>query len=136
MADAYHHPPELFDLLVEALARLNRGKKGVVLFLRGAGVDETDLSEVDRVVRTDPASINKFDIARTVLEKLNARGDSGIRPRREVIKRVAEFEEFSSCWPEDQMKARGLVSAVREAVNKKDSFTRMKQERDVERSQN
>ncbi len=133
MTEAHHYPPHVFDLLVETIARLNRGKKGVVLFLRGAGVAEDDLSDVDRTVRLNAASINKFDIVRNVLEKVNARGDTGLRPRREIIKRVVEFENFETCWPEDQMKAKGLVASVREAVNAKDSFTRMKQERDVER---
>lgn len=135
MAAEYHYPPDLLELLVEALARLNKGKKGVVIFLRGAGVDESDLADVDEIVRTSPASINKFEIARQALVKVNSRGDSGLRPRREIIKRVVEFEDYSSCWPEDQLKARGLVAAVREAVNKKDAFTRMHQERDVERAE-
>lgn len=135
MTDVFHYPPDLFELLVEVIARLNKGKKGVVLFLRGAGVEEADLVEVDRIVRTSPNAINKFEIARNVLAKVNARGDSGIRPRREIIKRVVDFEDFSLCWPEDQLKARGLVAAVREAVNKKDSFTRMKQERDAVQEQ-
>lgn len=135
MADEYHYPPDLLELLVEALARLNKSKKGVVTFMRGAGVDEADLADADEVVRKSPASINKFEIARQVLVKINARGDSGLRPRREIIKRVVEFEDYSSCWPEDQLKARGLVAAVREAVNKKDAFTRMHQERDVERAE-
>lgn len=135
MADEYHYPPDLFELLVEALARLNKSKKGVVTFLRGAGVDEADLADVDEIVRKSPASINKFEIARQALVKVNARGDSGLRSRREIIKRVVEFEDYSSCWPEDQLKARGLVAAVREAVNKKDAFTRMHQERDVERAE-
>lgn len=135
MADEYHYPPDLLELLVEALARLNRGKKGLIIFLRGAGVEEADLTAVDEIVRTNPASINKFEIARQVLVKVNARGDSGLRPRREVIKRVVEFEDFSNCWPEDQLKARGLVAAVRDAVNKKDAFTRMHQEREAERAE-
>ncbi len=135
MADEYHYPPDLLELLVEALARLNKSKKGVVTFLRGAGVDEADLADVAEIVRKSPASINKFEIARQALVKVNARGDSGLRPRREIIKRVVEFEDYSSCWPEDQLKARGLVAAVREAVNKKDAFTRMHQERDVERAE-
>lgn len=135
MADEYHYPPDLLELLVEALARLNKSKKGVVTFLRGAGVDEADLDDVAEIVRKSPASINKFEIARQALVKVNARGDSGLRPRREIIKRVVEFEDYSSCWPEDQLKARGLVAAVREAVNKKDAFTRMHQERDVERAE-
>ncbi|PCE28888.1 restriction endonuclease [Paraburkholderia acidicola] len=133
MAETFHYPPELFELLVETIARLNRAKKGVVLFLRGAGVADEDLAEVERAVTTSPSSINKFEIVRKVLTKVNARGDSGLRPRREIIKRVVEFESFETCWPEDQMKAKGLVASVREAVDAKDSFTRMRQERDAER---
>lgn len=131
MAEAFHYPPELFELLVETIARLSRAKKGVLLFLRGAGVADEDLARVERTVTMNPGSINKFEIVRTVLTKVNARGDSGLRPRREIIKRVVEFESFETCWPEDQMKAKGLVASVREAVNVKDSFTRMKQERDA-----
>ena len=133
ITDAHHYPPQVFNLLVEAIACLNRGKRDVVLFLRGAGVAEDDLSEVERTVKVSAASINKFEIVRNVLEKVNARRDTGLRPRREIIKRVVEFESFETCWPADQMKAKGLVASVREAVNAKDSFTRMKQERDVER---
>ncbi len=135
MADEFHYPPDVFELLVETIARLSRGKKGVVLFLEGAGVPQADLAEADRIVRSNPNSINKFEIVRNVLTKVNARGDSGLRPRREIIKRVTEFESFETCWPEDQLKAKGLVASVREAVNAKDSFTRMKQERDTEREQ-
>ena len=135
MADEFHYPPDVFELLIETIARLSRGKKGVVLFLQGAGVAQDDLEEVSRVVHTNPNSINKFEIVRNVLTKVNARGDSGLRPRREIIKRVTEFESFETCWPEDQLKAKGLVASVREAVNAKDSFTRMKQERENEREQ-
>ena len=135
MAEEFHYPPQVFELLVETIARLSRGKKGVVLFLQGAGVAEEDLAEVALAVRTNAASINKFEIVRNVLTKVNTRGDSGLRPRREIIKRVTEFENFETCWPEDQLKAKGLVASVREAVNTKDSFTRMKQERDTEREQ-
>lgn len=133
MAEAYHYAPELFDLLVETIARLTRAKKGVVLFLRGAGVADEDLAEVEHTVATNPESINKFEIVRKVLTKVNARGDSGLRPRREIIKRVVEFESFETCWPEDRLKAKGLVASVREAVNVKDAFTRMQQEREAER---
>lgn len=96
---------------------------------------QADLAEADRIVSSNPNSINKFEIVRNVLTKVNARGDSGLRARREIIKRVTEFESFETCWPEDQLKAKGLVASVREAVNAKDSFTRMKQERDTEREQ-
>jgi RNA-binding protein YhbY len=135
MAEAFHYPHDLLTLLVDTIPLLCRGKKQVILFLRGAGVDEADLREMDQLVRTSPESINKYEIVRNVLTKVNARGDNGLRPRREIVKRVVEFESFETCWPSDQYKAKGLVTSVREAVHAKDSFTRMQQERDAERKQ-
>lgn len=105
------------------------------MFLRGAGIAQEDLAEVEHIVRTNREAINKYEIVRNVLAKLNERGDSGLRPCRELLKRVVEFESFETCWPADQYKAKGLVASIREAVNAKDSFTRMKQERDAEREQ-
>lgn len=135
MSEEFHYPPDLFELLVETIPSLCRSKKAVVLFLQGAGVPQDDLAEVSRIVDINPDAINKFEIVRKVLTKLNARGDSGLRPRREIIKRVTEFESFEICWDNDRLKARGLVASVRDAVNAKDSFTRMKQERNAEREQ-
>lgn len=133
MAEQFHYPPEVFNLLVDTIPLLCRSKKDVVLFFQGAGVAQDDFAEVARIVRSNPESINKYDIARSVLTKVNARGDSGLGARREIIKRIVEFEEFSTCWPNDQLKAKGLVADLRKIVNVKDSFTRMKQERDTER---
>ena len=48
---------------------------------------------------------------------------------------MVEFEDFSSCWPKDELKAKGLVAEIRRVVDVKDSFTRMKQERDKEASE-
>lgn len=135
MAEQFHYPPEVLNLLVDTIPLLCRSKKDVVLFLQGAGVALEDLAVVSQTIRSNAASINKYEIARTVLTKVNDRGDSGLRPRREIIKRVVEFEDFSTCWPNDQLKAKGLVASLRDVVNVKDSFTRMKQERDTEREQ-
>lgn len=135
MAEAFHYLPELFNLLVDTILLLCRSKQNVILFLRGAGVAPEDLAEVERSVKADCNSINKFEIVRNVLTKVNARGDNGLRARREILRRVVEFESFKTCWESDQYKAKGLVASIREAVNKKDSFTRMKQERDAEREQ-
>jgi hypothetical protein len=135
MAEHFHYPPEVFSLLVDTIPLLCRSKSDVVLFFTGAGVAPEDLAEASRKVRTDRASINKYEIARGILTKANARGDSGLRARREILKRVTEFEDYSTCWPEDQLKARGLVASIRSVINVKDSFTRMKQERDAEKDQ-
>jgi len=72
-------------------------------------------------------------MTREILKSLNEGGDPLIAPRREVIKRVSEFEDFSSCWENDKMKAEVSVYKVREIVNRKDSFTRMNIERERER---
>jgi hypothetical protein len=53
--------------------------------------------------------------------------------RREVLKRVSEFEDFSSCWDNDRYKAQGLVAQIQKLVNIKDSFTRINLERERER---
>ncbi|HHW4678085.1 MAG TPA: hypothetical protein ACQGQH_01100 [Xylella sp.] len=135
MAERFHYPPEVFSLLVNTIPLLCRSKKDVVLFFKGAGAPQEDYAEVDLLVSTNRNAINKYEIARNVLTKVNARGDSGLAPRREIIKRIVEFEAFSTCWPNDQLIAKGLVAELRETVNVKDSFTRMKQERDCEREQ-
>lgn len=135
MAEQFHYPPEVFSLLVDTIPLLCRSKQDVVLFFRGAGVAEYDLAEVEHTVRTNRTAINKFEIVRNVLTKVNARGDSGLRPRREIIKRVTEFENFDTCWDNDRLKAKGLVYELGKTVNVKDSFTRMRQERDAERGQ-
>ena len=129
----FHYPPELFDLLVDAIPRLNRTKRGLLLFFQGAGVPEHMLEDLQRTVKDSPSDITKFAMTRTVLERLNARGETALRERREVLRRVVEFTNYDSCWPDDQLRAKGLVASIRDVVNQKDSFTRMKQERDQER---
>ena len=57
------------------------------------------------------------------------------RARREVIRRVVEFEDFTRCWHEDELPARGLVTRVQQIVERKDSFTRMRLEAEKERRQ-
>ena len=125
----YHYPPELLQLLVAAIPRLCPSKPDVLLFFRGAGVAESFLTDIRRNLAADKASVKKFDMVRTVLVRLNERGEGTLRERREVLKRVTEFENFSTCWPNDQLEAQGLVAQIRHVVNVKDSFTRMNIER-------
>jgi restriction endonuclease Mrr len=135
MDDSYHYPPEVLNLLVDTIPLLCRSKNDVLLFFRGAGIAEDLFSDISKQLILDRARINKYEIARAVLQRINEKGDSGLRARREIIKRVAEFEDFSTCWPADQAKAKGLVSELRRVVNVKDSFTRIAQERERERQQ-
>ena len=130
--ETYQYPPDLLVLLRDTIAVLCRSKKDVITFFKGCGVQGGALADVSKRVDTDRHSISKRDIANTILVRLNEGGDLMLGLRREVIKRVVEFEDFGQCWSEDQDKARGLVGRTRELVGQKDAFTRMRQERDRE----
>lgn len=134
--DRYHYPADVFNLLVDTIPLLCKGKQDVMLFLEGAGIHRDDLAAMWHRVRTDRKSVGKYDIVRDVLQKANKRGDSSLAARREIIKRVVEFEEFSACWPGDIYKAKSNVGDLRKIVQAKDSFTRMKQERDMAHEEN
>ena len=129
----FHYPPELFNLLVDAVPLLNRSKQDVLVFFRGAGVSDAMTSDIAARLKSAPKDVNKYQMVRTVLERLNAKGESTLRERREVLRRVVDFASFDSCWPTDQLKAKGLVASIREVVNQKDAFTRMNNAREEER---
>jgi len=121
----FHYPPDVFNLLVDTIPRLCKSKQDVLLFLKGAGVPDGDLSAMQAQVRKDRDAVTKFEIARDVLTKVNVRGEAGLRPRREIIKRVVEFEEFSMCWPGDLDRAKANVADLRKMVKAKDAFTKI-----------
>src|SRR5262249_17728695 len=126
--EAYHYPPEVLTLLADAIAVLNRSKRDVLRFFGGAGVPVTLMADLAERIDQDPESVRKHELAREILARLNERGEPLLRVRRELIKRVAETDSFAMCWPDQQMKAKGLVAEVRDVVNVKDSFTRMRME--------
>ena len=127
---SFHYPPELLNLLVDTIPLLNKSKRDLFLFFQGAGVADALLQPVLGQWQSDKDSVRKHEIVRCILENLNRKGEPALRERREVLRRVVEFEGFSGCWPDDQLKAKGLVAEIRQLVGVKDSFTRMKQERD------
>jgi restriction system protein len=131
----FQYPPDLMSLLIDAIPCLCRSKKDVLLFFQGAGVAATFTQDLQQQVYADPDRLKKHEMVRTVLTRLNARGEATLRERREVLKRVVEFEDFSSCWPNDQLKGKGLVAEIRKLINVKDAFTRMSQEREAESRQ-
>ena len=55
-----------------------------------------------------------------------------IRERRELLRRVVEFENFAACYDNERDAAPARVSDVRSLVNTKDSFTRTALEREHE----
>lgn len=128
---AYHWPADLLPLLVDTIPRLVRSKRDVLNLFRGCGVPASILAPVGARFRADPDGISKFEIARSVLIPLNERGDATLAARREVVKQVVEFENFTTCWANEALVARGLVAQVRDVVNRKDSFTRMHDKADA-----
>lgn len=131
----FHYPPELLQLLVDAIPKLCKSKSDLLLFFQGAGVSSATLQPFQQLLRTEKALFNKYPVARDVLTKLNEQGEISLRARRELLKRVTEFEDFSVCWDNDRATARGLVAQIRDVINVKDSFTRMRNEKDEERQQ-
>jgi hypothetical protein len=131
----FHYPPELLSLLIETLPRLCKTKRDLLVFFQGAGVNRKMLSPYDELLRTDRDAFKKHIVTRELLTKLNELGEISLRERREIVKRVTEFQDFSVCWEQDQAVARGLVAQVRELVNVKDTFTRIDIERQQERKQ-
>jgi len=131
----HHYPPELLKLLVDTIPLLCPSKRDVLVFFKGAGVASAITADLAHKVATDKDSVNKYEIVREVLVRLNDKGETALRERREILKRVVEFEDFSTCWANDQLKAKGLVGEIRRVVDVKDSFGRMRQEQEAERKQ-
>lgn len=132
---SFHYPPELLQLLIDVIPKLCKSKRDLLLFFQGAGVLQAILQPHEQLLRTDKNSFNKYHVTRELLRKINEQGESSLRVRREVLKRVTEFEEFSVCWDNDRAAARGLVAQIRDVINVKDSFTRMRNEKDEEKRQ-
>jgi hypothetical protein len=130
---SFQYPPELLNLLIDTLPKLCKSKPDLLLFFQGAGVNEQLLAPHRTLLRNDKNSFNKYPVTRDLLTKLNELGERGLRERREILKRVTEFQDFSVCWEKDQAPARGLVAQIRELVNVKDTFTRINIEREMER---
>lgn len=128
----FQYPPDLMNLLIQAIPRICRSKNDVLLFFKGAGVNSVLMDDLENQLRKDRKNISKYHITQVVLTRLNEKGDAGLRGRREILKRVIEFEKFSTCYPEDQLVAKGLIADIRQVINVKDSFTRMNLEREAE----
>lgn len=132
---SFHYPPEMLQLLIDTLPKLCKSKNDLLLFFRGAGVSNADLAPHQELLRSNRAAFNKYHVARELLTTLNEQGERSLRARRELLKRVVEFDDFSVCWENDRAVARGMVAQIRDMVNVKDSFTRMRNEKDAERRQ-
>ncbi len=134
---SYHYPPDLLAVLIETIPTLVKSKKLLLSFFRNAGVSTSILEPYEDLIARDRDSIKMYDIARELLVALNEQGDQALSARRKVLKAVVDFEDFDNCCYENRRnEARGLVWKVREIVNRKDSFTRMRIEKENEKLKN
>ena len=132
--NSFHYPPELLELLVDAIAYLFKSKPSVIGFFRSAGVAADLLGDWTEKLRVDSARVRKHEIARSILVALNERNtNAALQLRREVLKRIVEVEDFSIAWPDDRERAENLVNRIRKVVDQHDSFTRMRREAEVEK---
>lgn len=131
----YHYPTDLLQLLIETIPLLCKAKRDVLMFFTSAGIDDTVLEDLKERVRQDKDSISKYEIVRVVLTRLNERGELALRERREILRRVVEREDYSTCWEDDRLKAQGLVAQIQKLVNAKDTLTKINLEREAERKQ-
>src|SRR5258708_8506717 len=79
--DPFHFPPDLIELLIEAIPRLSRSKEGVLDFFRGCGVPYGMMADLRQQVAADRNSISKFAIARKILVRINNGGGPTPGPR-------------------------------------------------------
>ncbi|MBI5173315.1 MAG: restriction endonuclease [Candidatus Melainabacteria bacterium] len=120
------------NLLIQAIPALFNSKNDLLMFFRGAGVSVSMLGDLQERVAKDRKNIDKYFMTRTVLQRLNEAGERALRERREILKRIVEFDDFSTLYANNQLPAKGLVAEIRRVVEVKDSFTRMQQEKDRE----
>lgn len=60
MAEQFHYPHDIFELLADTIPRLVKRKKDVVLFFEGAGVAESDWTDILQTLATAPDTVNKY----------------------------------------------------------------------------
>ncbi|WP_337098666.1 restriction endonuclease [Paenibacillus sp. YIM B09110] len=130
MITIYHYPPELISLLIDTIPLLNRSKQDVLLFFRGAGVSESLLNDISIKVYNNKDSISKYEITRIMVTRINEQNnDMFLKIRRELLKRIVEFDSYESCWDNDRIKAKGYVAEIRQVIKVKDAFSRMEREK-------
>src|ERR1700682_4557815 len=92
-------PPEVFRLTVETIACVHKGKRDIFNFFKMCDVDDSDLAEANRLYSVDPDGTRKTAIAESVLHRLIKKQDAAIFQRREILRRLSQYEDFGSCWP-------------------------------------
>lgn len=128
MATPYHYPPDLFNLLVEAIPRINKTKKDLLAFFKNVGTPSNFLNKYYNIIKSNPKLISKKDITREILEHLNSNNSNeylGIR--RRLLQCVVDFTAFNTCYENDIDVAKARISDIKQLVALKDSVTKQEQ---------
>lgn len=120
----FHFPPDLFNLLVDTIPRLNKTKKDLLLFFQNVGVPSQYLHKYYVLLNTNRSQFKKFDVTREILGWLNQESDRMLGVRRKLLQRVIEYEAFESCYPNDKDRAKANVADIKKMVQLKDTVTK------------
>jgi len=120
----FHFPPDLFNLLVDTIPRLNKSKKDLLVFFKNVGVPEAYLESYYVLLAVNKAGFKKYDVTRDVLTVLNQQSEKMLGVRRKLLQRVIDFESFDTCFPNDKDRAKANVSDIKKLVKLKDTVTK------------
>ena len=121
----FHYPPDIMFLLIETIPRLSKSKKDVLLFFKGAGVPDSIIQPFEIIIDHNKESINKYQMVREILEKISEQNDRYLQQRREILKRVCQFDTFDVCFEDDRDKAKANVAEISKLVRMKDTVTKL-----------
>ncbi len=124
MDSFFHFPPDLFNLLIDTIPRLNKSKKDLLIFFENVGVPVKYLSTYYTLLKNSNSQFKKFNVTREILEMLNQQSDKMLGVRRKLLQRVIEFDSFETCYPNDKDRAKGNVADIQKIVRMKDTVTK------------
>jgi len=117
----FHHPPALFNLVVDIVPLLNRSKQDVQVFFQGARVSDIITSGIAFHLSAAQKDVNKYQMVHPVLESIIAKGEQVLREWCEML-RVVDFSNFDSCWLADQLKT--IVHLLKQQDDVSEFFTK------------
>lgn len=120
----FHFPPDLFNLLVDTIPRLNKSKKDLLLFFQNVGVPKELLQSYYILLRENNSQFKKFNVTREILTHLNQSNEKMLGVRRRLLQRVIEFDAFETCYLNDKDRAKANVADIKKLVKMKDTVTK------------
>lgn len=117
----FHHPPALFNLVVDIVPLLNRSKQDVQVFFQGARVSDNITSGIEFHLSAAQKDVNKYQMVHPVLESIISKGKQVLREWCEML-RVVDFSNVDSCWLADQLKT--IVRLLKQQDDLSEFFTK------------